>query len=52
MELHGVEATLVPLLKVGLLLVMLGGGVVVFRELVPMARGKPVKRAEPGEEQS
>lgn len=52
MEAYGVEAILVPLLKFGLLFVMLGGGVLVFRELVPMARGKPLKRVEPEEEQS
>lgn len=52
MELQGIEGTLVPLLKFGLVLVMLGGGVLVFRELIPMARGKRSQRVEPQEEQN
>ncbi len=52
MEPYGVEAVLVPLLKFALLFVMLGGGVLVFRELVPMARGKTLKRDKPQGEQS
>jgi hypothetical protein len=52
MELHGVEAIVVPILKLLLVVVMLGGGVAVFRELVPMARGRTLPRPEPQEEQS
>lgn len=40
MELTGVEAILVPALKLIMLGVMIGGGVAVFRELIPMARGR------------
>jgi hypothetical protein len=42
MELTGVEAVLVPLLKWIMLAVMIGGGVAVFRELIPMARGRVI----------
>ncbi|HEX6291843.1 MAG TPA: hypothetical protein VFZ66_21845 [Herpetosiphonaceae bacterium] len=39
-ELTGVEAYIVPLLKFVLIGVMAGGAVVVFREMIPMARGR------------
>ena len=52
MELTGVEAYLVPALKLIMVAVMLGGGVAVFREIVPMARGRTSRPAAPAEEQS
>lgn len=42
MELTGVEAVLVPLLKWIMIAVMIGGGIAVFRELIPMARGRVI----------
>lgn len=39
MELTGAEAIIVPALKFLMVGVMIGGGVAVFRELIPMARG-------------
>lgn len=50
MESGGVEGIIVAILKVLLVVVMLGGGVAVFRELIPMARGRvsapPVQQEE------
>lgn len=52
MELTGAEAILVPTLKFVMLAVMVGGGVAVFRELIPMARGRtPVAAPQTQEEQ-
>lgn len=52
MELTGVEAILVPALKLIMLGVMIVGGVAVFRELIPMARGRvPTAPAQTQEEQ-
>jgi hypothetical protein len=51
MELHGVEAVLVPTLKWIMLAVMVGGGIAVFREMIPMARGKTPNSAARSEEQ-
>lgn len=52
MELTGAEAILVPTLKLIMLAVMVGGGIAVFRELIPMARGRtPVVTAQTQEEQ-
>jgi hypothetical protein len=48
-ELTGVEAYLVPALKVVLLIVMAGGAVLVFREIIPMARGRVPTAAAPAE---
>ena len=51
MQLSGAEAIIVPVLKVIMLLVMIGGGVAVFRELISMARGRlPVIAAKPEKE--
>ena len=53
MELTGIEAYIVPALKLIMVAVMLGGGVAVFRELIPMARGRQPKAAPAvAEEQS
>lgn len=52
MELTGVEAVLVPALKFIMLGVMVAGGIAVFRELIPMARGRtPVVAPQTQEEQ-
>lgn len=48
-ELTGIEAYIVPTLKVLLLVVMAGGAVAVFREMIPMARGKVRPPAAPVE---
>lgn len=51
MQLSGAEAIIVPVLKVIMLLVMIGGGIAVFREIIPMARGRlPIIAAKPREE--
>ena len=39
-ELGGVEAIIVTILKFIMLGVMVGGAVAVFREIIPMARGR------------
>lgn len=53
MELTGFEAYLVPALKLIMVGVMLGGGIAVFRELIPMARGRSSGPAAPvAEEQA
>jgi hypothetical protein len=46
-ELTGIEAYIVPVLKVVLLMVMAGGAVIVFREMIPMARGRASTVAAP-----
>ena len=51
MELTGAEAIIVPTLKLIMVVVMLGGGIAVFRELIPMARGRGRAAATPPEEQ-
>lgn len=51
MELTGAEAILVPALKVIMLAVMVGGGIAVFREMIPMARGKIRAAPAPAEEE-
>ena len=40
---------LIAVLKTGLLLVMVGGAIAVFRELVPMARGRVIRHSQPEE---
>lgn len=54
MELSGAEAIIVPALKLIMLAVMVGGGVAVFREIIPMARGRAQSTPTPPaqEEQS
>lgn len=53
MELSGAEAIIVPALKVIMLGVMIGGGIAVFREIIPMARGKlPTSVTKAEEEQA
>lgn len=47
--LTGIEVYLVPTLKVLLLVVMAGGAVAVFREMIPMARGHVRPPAAPVE---
>ncbi|MDP9316195.1 MAG: hypothetical protein M3R24_35965 [Chloroflexota bacterium] len=51
MELTGAEAYLVPVLKWIMLGVMVGGAVAVFREMIPMARGRVPTSAQPTEEE-
>ena len=51
MELTGAEAYLVPALKWIMLSVMVGGAVAVFRELIPMARGRVPTTARPTEKE-
>lgn len=48
-ELTGIEAYIVGTLKVLLLVVMAGGAVAVFREMIPMARGRARTPAAPVE---
>jgi hypothetical protein len=48
-ELSGAEGFIVPILKFILLGVMAGGAVVVFREMIPMARGRARTSAAPVE---
>ena len=48
-ELTGIEAYVVATLKVLLLVVMAGGAVAVFREMIPMARGQARPPAAPVE---
>jgi membrane-associated phospholipid phosphatase len=47
--LTGIESYLVPVLKFLLLGVMAGGAVAVFREMIPMARGRVRTPAAPVE---
>lgn len=52
MELSGAEAIIVPALKWIMVAVMIGGAIAVFREMIPMARGRgPTPAANPEEEQ-
>ncbi len=51
MELSGIEALIVPVLKFIMLGVMLGGAVAVFREMIPMARGQAAQNAPPSQEE-
>lgn len=51
MELAGVESVLVPALKFIMLGVMAGGAIAVFRELIPMARGRVLHSGEPAEKE-
>ncbi len=51
MELAGTEAVLVPALKFIMLGVMVGGAIAVFREIVPMARGRVLRSDEPAEKE-
>lgn len=51
MELAGTEAVLVPALKLIMVGVMLSGAVAVFREIIPMARGRAPHAAEPTEKE-
>jgi membrane-associated phospholipid phosphatase len=48
-ELTGIESYIVPVLKFLLLGVMAGGAVAVFREMIPMARGRVRTAAAPVE---
>ncbi len=51
MELAGSEAVLVPALKLIMVGVMVGGAIAVFREIIPMARGRVPHSAEPTEKE-
>ncbi len=51
MELTGAEAYLVPALKYIMLGVMVGGAVAVFREMIPMARGRVPTTTQATEEE-
>jgi hypothetical protein len=51
MELTGAEAVIVPALKLIMLAVMVGGGIAVFREIVPMARGRTPVAPKPAQEE-
>ncbi len=51
MELGGIEAVLVPALKLIMVGVMVGGAVAVFREIIPMARGRTPRSNEPSEKE-
>jgi|GEM_PF-6699530 len=48
-ELSGIETVIVPVLKFIMLGVMIGGGVAVFRELIPMARGRAPQPPAPSD---
>ena len=43
------EDILITILKVVLLLVMLGAAIIIFAEIIPMARGKAVPRGGQGQ---
>ncbi len=51
MELTGAEAYIVPALKFIMLGVMVGGAVAVFREMIPMARGRGPTTVQSTEEE-
>lgn len=51
-HMEGAEAIIVPVLKFIMLGVIVGGGVAVFREMIPMARGRTLAAPAKEEEQA